>query len=150
MSLIRLIFRNSFNFTILVRISADTIRIVYEMRPCADILSGDLPDNIRIVSGEHWAELERKRADDEQLNRKEADERTVLERQRAEDERRRAEEAESRAHIEESKTRRTTFEEYIRTCHILLSKPLRVQTDKSLSTQGSITNPKNKPCPTLL
>jgi hypothetical protein len=23
------------------------------MRPCADILSGDLPDTIRIVSGEH-------------------------------------------------------------------------------------------------
>jgi hypothetical protein len=24
------------------------------MRPCADILSGDLPDGIRIVSGELW------------------------------------------------------------------------------------------------
>jgi len=33
------------------------------------------------------AELERKRADDEQRNRKEADERAELERQRAEDER---------------------------------------------------------------
>jgi hypothetical protein len=103
------------------------------------------------------ADEERRRAEDEQRNRKEADERAELERQRAEDERRRAEderrraeEAESRAHIEESKTRRTTFEEYIRTCHTLLSKPLRVQTDKSLSTQGSITSPKNKPCPTLL
>src|SRR5271156_631760 len=96
------------------------------------------------------ADEERRRAEDEQRNRKEADERAELERQRAEDERRRAEEAESRAHIEESKTRRTTFEEYIRTCHTLLSKSLRVQTDKSLSTQGSITSPKNKPCPTLL
>ena len=37
--------RNSFNFTILVPISADTIRIVYEMRPCADILSGQFPVN---------------------------------------------------------------------------------------------------------
>ena len=88
---------------------------------------------------------------------READERANLERQRAEEaderaelERRRAEEAESRAHIEEIKTRRTTFEEYIRTCHTLLSKPLRVQTDKSLSTQGSITSPKNRRCPTLL
>jgi len=36
--------RNSFDFTILVRISADAIRIVYEMRLCADILSGNLPD----------------------------------------------------------------------------------------------------------
>ena len=82
------------------------------------------------------AEQERKRADEEQRNRKKADERAELERQRAED--------------EQKKTRRTTFEEYIQTCHTLLSKPLRVQTDKSLSTQGSITSPKNKPCPTLL
>jgi hypothetical protein len=44
----------------------------------------------------------------------------------------------------------TTFEEYIQTCHALLSKPLHIQTDKSLSTQGSITSLKNKPCPTLL
>jgi len=29
--------------------------------------------------------------------------------------------------------------------HTLLSKPLRIQTDKSLSTQGSITSPKNNP-----
>jgi hypothetical protein len=88
---------------------------------------------------------------------KEANERAERERRRAEDERRRAEdeqrnrqEAESRAQIEEKKTRPTTFEEYIRACHILLSKHLRIQTDKSLSTQGSITSPKNKPCPTLL
>jgi hypothetical protein len=110
------------------------------------------------------AELERRRAEDERRNREEADERAEVERRRAEDERRnreeaderaeverqRTEEAESRAHIEEIKTRRTTFEEYIRTCHTLLSKPLRVQTDMSLSTQGSITSPKNRRCPTLL
>jgi phage-related minor tail protein len=88
---------------------------------------------------------------------KEANERAERERKRAEDERRRAEdeqrnrqEAESRAQIEGKKTRPTTFEEYTRACHTLLSKPLRIQTDKSLSTQGSITSPKNKPCPTLL
>ena len=85
----------------------------------------------------------------EQLLR-EADERAEQERRRAEDERRNRQEAESRAHIEGKKTRPTTFEEYIRACHTLLSKPLRVQTDKSLTTQGSITSPKNKPCPTLL
>ena len=33
---------------------------------------------------------------------------------------------------------------------MFLSKPLRIQSDKSLSTQGSITSPKNKPCPTSL
>jgi hypothetical protein len=50
---IRSMFRNSFNFTTLVQISADTIRMVYEMRLCADIPSGDLPDGIRMASGEH-------------------------------------------------------------------------------------------------
>ena len=59
------------------------------------------------------AEPERRRADKEQRNRKEADERAELERQRAGA-------AGSRANIEESKTRQTTFEEYIRTCHTLL------------------------------
>jgi hypothetical protein len=54
LTLMSLIVGNSFKFTTLVRISADTIRIVYEMRPCADILSGDLPDGIRMASGEHW------------------------------------------------------------------------------------------------
>jgi hypothetical protein len=94
---------------------------------------------------------------EERRNRQEADERAERERQRAEDERRRAEDeqrnrqkAESRAQIEGKKTRPTTFEEYMRACHTLLSKPLRIQTDKSLSTQGSITSPKNKRCPTLL
>ena len=97
------------------------------------------------------------RAEQERRRAEEADERAEQEQQRAEDERRRAEneqrnrqEAESRAQIEGKKTRPTTFEEYIRACHTLLSKPLRIQTDKSLSTQGSITSPKNKPCPTLL
>ncbi|KAF8856866.1 hypothetical protein BDZ45DRAFT_789772, partial [Acephala macrosclerotiorum] len=87
----------------------------------------------------------------------EADERAEQERRRAEDERKCAEdkqrnrqEVESRAQIEGKKTRSTIFEEYIRACYTLLSKPLRIQTDKSLSTQGSITSPKNKPCPTLL
>jgi hypothetical protein len=97
------------------------------------------------------------RAEQERRRAEEADERAEQERRRAEDERRRAEdeqrnrqEAESRAQIEGKKTRPTTFEEYIRACHTLLSKPLRIQTNKSLSTQGSITSPKNKPCPTLL
>lgn len=82
------------------------------------------------------AEQERRRAED-------ADERAEQERRRAEDEQRMRQQA-------ESKTRPTTLEEYIRACHTLLSKPLRIQIDRSLSTQGAITSPKNKPCPTLL
>ncbi|TAQ86187.1 hypothetical protein B7494_g5489 [Chlorociboria aeruginascens] len=60
--------------------------------------------------------------------------------QRADEERRARQEA-------EKKTSRTTFEEYIRTCHTLLSKPIRIQTNKMLGTQGSTTNRQNKPCP---
>lgn len=90
----------------------------------------------------------------EQLVR-EADKRAAQERRRAEDERaeherRRAEEAEARVQLEEEKTKPTTFEEYVRACHTFLSKPLRIQTDRSLSTLGSITSPKKKPCLTLL
>ena len=96
------------------------------------------------------AEQERRRAEEELRNRKEADERAEQERRRAEEADERAEQERRRAEDEGKKTRPTTFEEYIRACHTLLSKPLRIQTDKSLSTQGSITSPKNKPCPTLL
>jgi hypothetical protein len=62
---------------------------------------------------DEWAEQERSRAgaDKEQRNRQEA---------------------ESRDQIEEAKTRRTTFEEYIRTCYTLLSKPLRIQKTRAL------------------
>jgi hypothetical protein len=81
-----------------------------------------------------------KKAEQERRRAEEADERTKQERRRAEDEQRNRQEAESRAQIEGKKTRPTTFEEYIRACHTLLSKPLRIQTDKSLSTQGSVTS----------
>jgi len=83
------------------------------------------------------------RAEQERRRAEKADERAEQERRRADDERR-------NRIVEEKKTRPTMFEEYLRACHTLLSKPLQVQTDKSLSTQGSITSPKNKPCPTLL
>jgi hypothetical protein len=86
-----------------------------------------------LQEADEQAEQEQKRTDkkqrrakDKQRNRKEANERAELERQRIEDERRRAEEAESCAYIKESKTRRTTFKKYIRTCYTLLLKPLRV------------------------
>jgi hypothetical protein len=54
LTLISLIVGNSFKFTTLVQISTDAIWMVYKMCPCADILSGDPPDAIRMASGEHW------------------------------------------------------------------------------------------------
>jgi hypothetical protein len=63
---------------------------------------------------------------------READQRAQKAVERAEQERRRAEDERRIRIAEEKKTRSTTFEEYICTCHTLLSKPLRIQTDKSL------------------
>ena len=67
----------------------------------------------------------------------EAEERTRLERRLAEDEQRNRQEAESRAQIKGRETKSTTFEEYIRACHTLLSKPLRILTDKSSAVENS-------------
>lgn len=89
------------------------------------------------------AKRERKRAEDAKVRAGDAKE-------RAEQERRRAEDEQQNRIKEATKTRPTTFEEYLRTCHTFLLKPLHTQTDKSLSTQGSITGPKNKPCLKLL
>ena len=70
-----------------------------------------------------------------------ADNRAEQERRRAEDEHRNRQGAEFRARMEGNLARPTKFEEYIHACHTLLWKPLRTQTDKSVSTHGSITNP---------
>jgi hypothetical protein len=77
------------------------------------------------------AEL-RKRAEEEQ--------------KRAEDGRRLAEHAQRHA---EERSRRTTFLGFIRTCHTLLSLPLKVEAS-SRYTRGSIPIPKGKYCPTKL
>ena len=105
--------------------------------------------------GSEFARLEQlfREADERAEERRcaeEADKRAGQERRCADDEQRNRQEAQSRAQIEGKKTRPTTFEGYIRACHTILSKPLRIQTDKSLSSQGSITSPKNKRSPTLL
>jgi hypothetical protein len=85
------------------------------------------------------AEEERKR---EAELRKRAEE----EQKRAEDGRRLAEDAQRHA---EERSRRTTFLGFIRTCHTLLSLPLKVEAS-SRYTRGSIPIPKGKYCPTKL
>lgn len=76
---------------------------------------------------------------------------------RAESERQRAELAETqrleeqqRAETAEEQTRRTTLDEYIAACHSLVFSKFAVETEKSLTSRGSITNPRNKLCPTSL
>ena len=67
-------------------------------------------------------------------------------RRQAED---RQKQAEDRQRQAEERIRPTTFKEYIRACHNLLSRPVVVQ-DRSRSTKGSINRPKGKYCPTHL
>ncbi|PYH89778.1 hypothetical protein BO71DRAFT_99999 [Aspergillus ellipticus CBS 707.79] len=93
------------------------------------------------------AEGERKQ---EAVLRKKAEE----ERKRAEGERKRAEEERKRAEgererREKERTQQTTFEEFARHCHILLARPLRVESPEQ-STTGKIPPPTGKYCPLQL
>ncbi|KAK9357096.1 hypothetical protein V1504DRAFT_158071, partial [Lipomyces starkeyi] len=58
--------------------------------------------------------------------------------------------AEKEREQERKKTRETTFAEFIRNCQIFLSEPLQIQTNKALSTKGSLTSPTGRVCPTYL
>ena len=67
--------------------------------------------------------------------------------------RRRAEQrerqAEHRERQERERNRQTTFEEFIRHCHDLLSRPLRAE-EPTRSTTGKIPAPTGKHCPLRL
>lgn len=65
-------------------------------------------------------------------------------------ERERAEQQQQRAEEAEEQTRRTTLDEYIAHCYHYLFSSLHVETDRSLTSKGSITNPRDKLCPTNL
>ena len=70
-----------------------------------------------------------------------------VERRKQEEERRRRAEEEGRRDRE--RNQQTTFPEFIRYCHDLLSRPLKVASP-SCSTTGTIPLPKGKFCPTRL
>lgn len=59
-------------------------------------------------------------------------------------------EEQQRAEEAEEQTRRTTLDEYIAACHELVFSELKVEKDKTLTSKGSITSPRNKLCPTSL
>ncbi|GAB0139112.1 hypothetical protein EsDP_00007327 [Epichloe bromicola] len=69
------------------------------------------------------------------------------EKQRAEGEKQRAEEEKQRA---EEETRLTTLFEYIRACHDLVFAKFTVETNKKITSKGSMTNPTGKRCPPRL
>ena len=92
---------------------------------------------------------ERQRAEDERRLRELVEARAEQEKEQLYHERQRADQAEGRAKQAEEKTRRTTLEELLESCHNLLGS-MSVQTDRSMSTQGSTTSPKGKCCPTMM
>ena len=56
-------------------------------------------------------------------------------------------EAEQERELERRRTQQTTLDEFLEACHVHISKPLTVQTDKSLTTGGGVTNPNNRHYP---
>ncbi|KAI0467070.1 hypothetical protein F4859DRAFT_526168 [Xylaria cf. heliscus] len=84
-----------------------------------------------------------KRADKEKKLANEAN-------KRAERERKRAGEAKKRADESEKYCRPTSLDEYIAACHELVFCNLTVETTKALTSRATITNPRNKYCPTSL
>ncbi|KAK1701889.1 uncharacterized protein BDZ83DRAFT_746066 [Colletotrichum acutatum] len=50
----------------------------------------------------------------------------------------------------ETQTQHTSLDEYIAACHSLVFANFTVETDRRLTSRGSITNPRNKLCPTIL
>ncbi|KAH6632803.1 hypothetical protein F5144DRAFT_621488 [Chaetomium tenue] len=69
------------------------------------------------------------------------------EKARAEEEKARAEQEKSRA---EEETRETTLFEYIQACHDLIFANFTVETNKDITSKGSITNPGGRRCPIIL
>lgn len=64
------------------------------------------------------------------------------------------EEAEKRANEAENRAAEMTlnisFGEYLEACHRYISKPLAIETNRALTTKGSITSPTGRLCPTFL
>ncbi|KAJ3499733.1 hypothetical protein NLG97_g115 [Lecanicillium saksenae] len=66
------------------------------------------------------------------------------------EEQKRADTEQQRADASEEQTRPTTLLEYIDGCHNLVFAKFAIERDKALTSKGSITNPRNKLCPTSL
>jgi hypothetical protein len=117
-----------------------------------------------LVEAERQRQQERRRADEAEQQQQQAEQERQQERQRAEQaeqrqqqaeqerqqERRRAEEAEQERQYERQRNQPTTLDEFLEACHLHISKPLAVQTDRSLSTGGGITKPNNRHYPQKL
>jgi hypothetical protein len=83
------------------------------------------------------------RVRDEQASRLRAEE-------RARDEQENRLRAERQVQEEQRRNENTTFRDFLKLCHFVLFRPLQAQADKTLTTKGSITNPRGRKCPTFL
>ncbi len=95
------------------------------------------------------AEREQQRAERAQ-RAEEAEQQRQQEQQRAEEADQQRQREQQRAEEAEYQTRHTTLDEYIEACHTYIFLHFAVETDKSLTSKGSITNPRHKYCPTRL
>ncbi|KAK1707762.1 LOW QUALITY PROTEIN: uncharacterized protein BDZ83DRAFT_724514 [Colletotrichum acutatum] len=77
-------------------------------------------------------------------------ERAVAAERERQQERERADRERERADTAEQQTQHTSLDEYIAACHSLVFANFTVETDRRLTSRGSITNPRNKLCPTIL
>ncbi|KAI6386420.1 hypothetical protein MCOR24_011298 [Pyricularia oryzae] len=97
----------------------------------------------QLREAEQRAEREQQRAEREQ-------QRAEREQQRAEREQQRAEREQQRADASEQQTQPTTINEYIAALHDLVFSRFDIEQDRKLTSKGSITNPRNKWCPTRI
>jgi len=58
--------------------------------------------------------------------------------------------AEERVREEQARNENTTFRDFLKSCHSVLFRPLQIQADKTLTTKGSIANPRSRNAPTFL
>ncbi|OAX81023.1 hypothetical protein ACJ72_04641 [Emergomyces africanus] len=91
-----------------------------------------------------------RRVEEEKIRAEEEKIRAEEEKIRADQANRRAEEEQARADGFAGQVQKTTFMEFLETCHYSISVPLAIQTDKSLTTKGSIPAPTGRFCPTSL
>ena len=96
------------------------------------------------------AEETERRAEETERRAEETERRAEEAEQQRQQEQRRAEEAERRAEEAEQQRQRTTLPEYIEACHNLLFEHFEVETNKSLTSKGSVNKPEKKWCPTRL
>jgi hypothetical protein len=97
-----------------------------------------------LVEAEQQRQQERQRADEAEQQQQQAEQERQQERQRAEQAEQRQQQAEQERQYERQRNQPTTLDEFLEACHLHISKPLAVQTDRSLNTGGGITKPNNR------